>query len=62
MFTIDTERNAAQGQTSVSEFLQKSAIAAETQITNQFGGFTTNGGTAQTSRYAPRCQSHAYPA
>ena len=46
MFTIDTERNAAQGQTSVSEFLQKSAIgAAETQITNQFGGFTTNGGT-----------------
>ncbi|WP_367382825.1 TonB-dependent receptor plug domain-containing protein [Stenotrophomonas cyclobalanopsidis] len=46
VFTIDTERNAAQGQTSVSEFLQKSAIgAAETQITNQFGGFTTDGGT-----------------
>ncbi|MFV7424594.1 TonB-dependent receptor plug domain-containing protein [Stenotrophomonas geniculata] len=46
VFTIDTERNATQGQVNVAEFLQKSAIgAAETQITNQFGGFNTNGGT-----------------
>ncbi len=46
VFTIDTERNAAQGQVSVGEFLQKSAIgAAETQITHQFGGFVVDGGT-----------------
>ncbi|WP_049457778.1 TonB-dependent receptor plug domain-containing protein [Stenotrophomonas maltophilia] len=46
VFTIDTERNAAQGQATVSEFLQKSAIgAAETQITNQFGGYVVDGGT-----------------
>ena len=46
VFTIDTEHNAAQGQVSVGEFLQKSAIgAAETQITHQFGGFVVDGGT-----------------
>lgn len=46
VFTIDTEKNAAQGQVNVGEFLQRSAIgAAETQITHQFGGFVVDGGT-----------------
>ncbi|MFZ6695399.1 TonB-dependent receptor plug domain-containing protein [Stenotrophomonas acidaminiphila] len=46
VFTIETERNTAQGQVNVGEFLQKSAIgAAETQITHQFGGFVVDGGT-----------------
>ena len=37
VFTIETERNTAQGQVNVGEFLQKSAIgAAETQITHQW--------------------------
>lgn len=46
VFTIETETNLSQGQVSVSEFLQKSAIgAAETQITHQFGGFVVDGGT-----------------
>lgn len=46
VFTIDTERNAAQGQVNIGEFLQRSAIgASETQITNQFGGYVVDGGT-----------------
>ncbi len=46
VFTIEAEANSAQGQVNIGEFLQKSAIgAAETQITNQFGGFVVDGGT-----------------